>query len=189
VGRRTSRLWLVGSAVAVVVVVIVIVLASTLGGGSDASAIAAAGCVQQTFPVQGRQHVEELPADFEYNSFPATSGRHHPQPAVWNLYAEPVPEIHLVHNLEHGGIIVQYGDQVPASTVDEITQWYADGDRNGLIVAPLPTLGDKIALTAWTKLATCPAFDAQAFDAFVDLHLGNGPERKPASRMQQGSSS
>ena len=186
VGRRVSRLWLIGSGVAVAVVVIVVLLATMLGGGSDASALASAGCVQQTFADQGRQHVEELPADFKYNSFPATSGRHHFQAAIWNIYTETVPEINLVHNLEHGGVIVQYGDQVPSAEVDQIGQWYAEGDRNGIIVAPLAALGDRVALTAWTKLATCTGFDGPAFDAFVDLHRYSGPERLPESAMQQG---
>lgn len=184
---RNTRLWLIGTGAVVVAVVVVIVLATVLGGGSDASAIAAAGCVQQTFPSQGRKHVEELPEGFEYNSFPATSGQHHPQPALWNVYTEPIDQIHTVHNLEHGGIVVQYGDEVPNATVAEIRQWYENGDRSGILVAPLPELGDQVALTAWTVLATCPGFDEKAYDAFVDLHRYKGPERLPIDSMLPGS--
>jgi hypothetical protein len=188
-GRRrpSTRIWLIGTGVVVVGVIAAVALATTLGGGSDTSALAAAGCVQETFPSQGRKHETELPADFTYNSFPATSGPHHPQAVLWNLYTEPVLELRVVHNLEHGGVVVQYGDQVPEATVDEITSWYQASDRNGIVVAPLPALGDKIALTAWTKLATCTKFDEKAFDAFVDLHRGKGPERIPLEAMTPGS--
>jgi hypothetical protein len=186
VGRNT-RLWLIGTGAVVVVVVIAIVLATALGGGSDASAIAAAGCVQQTFPSQGRKHVQELAQGFKYNSFPATSGPHYPQPALWNIYTEPIDEIRAVHNLEHGGIVVQYGNKVPQATVDEIRQWYENTDRAGILVSPLPALDDKVALTAWTVLATCPTFDQEAVDAFVDLHRYKGPERLQLNSMQPGS--
>ena len=71
--------------------------------------------------MQGRQHVDKLAKGFKYNSFPPTSGKHNPQPAIWNLYTQPVRSYTQVHNLEHGGIIVQYGDQVPAATVQEIS--------------------------------------------------------------------
>jgi hypothetical protein len=185
--RPRTRLWLIGSGVAVVVLAVAVILATVIGGGSsDASALAAAGCVQQTFPAQGRNHVQELAKGFKYNSFPPTSGPHYPQPAVWNIYDQPVRQIYLVHNLEHGGIVVQYGDKVPQATVDQIKSWYVNGDRNAIVVAPLPALGDKVALTAWTHLATCPGFDAKAYDAFVGLHRYKAPEKVPASAMQPG---
>ncbi len=182
---RGARLFLLGAGAAVVAVVVAVVLATTLGG-ADASALADAGCVQETFPSQGRQHVEELEEGFEYNSFPPTSGPHDVQPAIWNIYEEPPGERHLLHSLEHGGIAVQYGKDVPEPTVAAIRAWYERSDRKGIIVAPLPELGDRVALTAWTKLATCPGFDPQAADAFVELHRYKGPERLPLESMLPG---
>lgn len=181
-----SRLWLLGAGAAVVAVVVAVVLATTLGGGGDASALTDAGCVQETFPSQGRQHVEELEEGFEYNSFPPTSGPHDAQPAIWNIYEEPPGERHLLHSLEHGGIAIQYGADVPEATVDSIRAWYEQSDRKGIIVAPLPDLGDKVALTAWTKLATCPGFEPEAVDAFVELYRYKGPERLPLENMLPG---
>ena len=145
-------------------------------------------CTQETFPSQGRQHVDELEEGFEYNSFPPTSGPHDPQPAIWNIYDEPPGERHLLHSLEHGGIAVQYGDGVPDATVAAIRTWYEQSDRKGIIVAPLPDLGDKVALTAWTHLATCPGFEPKATDAFVELYRYKGPERLPLESMVPGAS-
>lgn len=186
-GGRGARLWLAGASAAVVAVVVAVVLATTLGG-TDASAISDAGCSQETFPSQGRQHVDELEEGFEYNSFPPTSGPHDPQPAIWNIYDEPPGERHLLHSLEHGGIAVQYGDGVPDATVAAIRTWYEQSDRKGIIVAPLPALGDKVALTAWTKLSTCPGFDPKAADTFVELYRYKGPERLPLESMVPGAS-
>ena len=155
------------------------------------AALAEGGCTRETFESQGQRHVETLPKGFKYNSVPATSGPHQPQPLapiVWGVYDEPVEEIKVVHNLEHGGVIVQYGPEVSAQTVRDIVAWYRD-DPNGLVVAPLPPalleeqpeLSDEIALTAWTYLQTCKRFNEEAFSNFVDLHRGNGPERFPVS--------
>ena len=183
---RRTRMILIGGAAVVAAAVVAIVLALTLGGGQDASAaLSAAGCTNQTFPMQGRQHVQSLPKGFRYNSFPPTSGMHYPQWAIWGDYDRPVPLIRSTHNLEHGGIVVQYGDKVPASTVNEINQWYAQ-DPTALLVAPLPALKGKVALTAWTHLAMCPSFNEAAFNAFRAQHIFQGPEKYPADRLQPG---
>jgi hypothetical protein len=186
-GSGRTRLVLIATGVLVVVVVGIVLGATLVGGGSaDTGALTAAGCTVETFASQGRQHVQELEKGFEYNSFPATSGPHYPTPAIWNIYTDPVDQIRVVHNLEHGGIVVQYGDKVPAETVAQITNWYDNSDRSGILVAPLPALGDKVALTAWTHLATCPGFDQKAVDAFTDAHRYKGPERFPVNAMQPG---
>jgi len=182
---RRTRLVLIGAGGVAAVAAVVVVLVLVLGGGGLSDTLAAAGCTNQTFPSQGRNHVDVLPKGFHYNSFPPTSGPHNPQPAIWNIYEEPVRQVYLVHSLEHGGIVVQYGDQVPRETIDAIEQWYA-GDRNGVIVAPLPALKDKIAIEAWTHLATCTSFDAKAYDAFRDAYRFQGPEKLPLENMVPG---
>ena len=197
--RRTRLLFLgVGAAVlvAAAVVGITMVAAGGGGGGVEASEV----CDVETFEEQGRDHVEELEEGFEYNSVPATSGPHYGQPrgpAIWNVYTDPVRQERLVHNLEHGGVAVQYGSEVPEATVSQIVDWYED-DARGLVVAPLPPaleeeepgLAGQIALTAWTHLMTCDTFDEDAFDSFVDEYRGpqgDAPEKFPLDALQPGS--
>ena len=195
---RRTRIYLIALG-ALAVLLVTTLLAFTLRGGSEdvKAALAEGGCTRETFESQGQRHVETLPKGFKYNSVPATSGPHQPQPLapiVWGVYDEPVEEIKVVHNLEHGGVIVQYGPEVSAQTVRDIVAWYRD-DPNGLVVAPLPPalleeqpeLSDEIALTAWTYLQTCKRFNEDAFSNFVDLHRGNGPERFPVSVLTPGS--
>jgi hypothetical protein len=145
---------------------------------------ASGSCVEQQFADQGADHVSALPEDFEYNSFPATSGPHGPT-AIWNAYAEPVPEINVLHNLEHGGVVVQYGSAVPAEQVEAITEWYLSSP-DGIVLAPLPELDTKVALTAWRHLLTCDAFDETAFSAFRDAYRFNGPEAIPPDLLKPG---
>jgi hypothetical protein len=193
----SSRLLFGVLAAVIVLAAIVVGLLLAFRGGSGAAANGQDGpCVRQTFSPMGRQHVQKLKSAFQYNSFPPTSGPHYPIPAIWNIYDQPVPEIRLVHNLEHGGIVVQYGSKVPKTAVDQIAGWYAQSP-NAVIVAPLGPLDQipakapadadsKIYLTAWTHVAACTSFDQGAFDRFRDDYRGKGPERFPVDSLQPG---
>ena len=197
---RRSQWIFIAVAVVIVIAAAAVGIGFIMSGrdGGDAGAVGGSGdCQRQTFPALEANHVEELPDDYEYNSIPATSGQHNPQTAIWNLYDEPVPEINYVHNLEHGGVVVQYGSGVPASAVTPVSDWYQQ-DTNGLIVAPLapeleeeaPNLADKLVLTSWTHMMTCTTFDEGAFDDFVDDFRGpqgDAPEKFPLDSLVQGS--
>jgi Protein of unknown function (DUF3105) len=204
---------LIALGAALVVAAGVAAIAFAVGGGDEekAGADTLGPCTVKTFPAQGLDnksqragHVSKLPEGFKYNSFPPTSGPHDAQWVIWNVYDTPVPQINLVHNLEHGGIAVQYGSEVPKATVDQIVAWYAD-DPNGIVVAPLPDLGKRIALTVWTadydgdptnpdaritksegRVATCTAFDEEAFSEFRDDYRYQGVERFEPDQLQPG---
>jgi hypothetical protein len=175
-------------------------IARAASGASAAEALRDAGCTLETFPAQEARHITEPDEDFEYNSDPPSSGPHHPTQPPFDIYDEPVEQYRLLHNLEHGGVVIQYGDDVPNETVNAIREWYL-GDPNGIAVAPYPKLGDEIALAAWTAdevgegetptnqrghLATCPRFDEEAFDAFADEFGFQGPEPFEKKDLQPG---
>jgi Protein of unknown function (DUF3105) len=189
--RRRLR-WLIVFAasgiVALIAVAAAIALTSGGGGGSSsktpanlAATLRAAGCTLQTFKNEGRNHIglnQQDPSKVkppEYNSFPPTSGNHYPVPAVFDFYDAPVLPVQEVHNLEHGAIVIHWGSEVPASEVDKLRSFY-DEDTEAMLGAPLPKLGDKITLSAWTHLATCTHFDEKAFKAFRDAYRYHGPE-------------
>jgi hypothetical protein len=175
--------------VGLVAVVLVVALA---GGGSGAKAavktIRAQGCQYRHYPALPRvphyASVNPTPAP-KYNSFPPTSGRHYVQTIPFGIYTEPLQEIRLVHNLEHGAVILQYGDKVSTSDIQRITSWYQQ-DANALVVAPLPKLGSKVALTAWTEWAECTGFDAKAATAFRKVFRYHAPENFPKSLLGPG---
>jgi len=171
--------------VAAIVVIVVLVAGGGDGKKSSGPEAVSAGCVAQSYPSMGRNHVLEVKPDFEYNSFPATSGPHSAQPAIWNLYTSPVPELDLVHNLEHGGVAVQFGKDVHPDDIRAVVAWYLLSP-DGMVAAPLPELEDTIALTAWRHLLTCTGFDEQAITAFRDTYRFNGPEKLPPDTMQRG---
>jgi len=175
--RRDRRLAL--AAVAVPLAAGALVLALGVGRGD------AAACELERFAEQEGGHLPEPPPGFEYSSFPPTSGPSDETPLVWEDYEQPVSQFRLVHNLLHGGVAVQYGREVPAETVAAVRAWY-ERDPDGIVVAPLPALGGRLALTAWTRLATCERFDERELTAFRTLHRFGGPERPSRESMRRG---
>jgi hypothetical protein len=202
---RSNRRYLIVAAVAALVIVgtAVAAFAPRLGGSSDArAAMTQAGCSYRTYPATTSQHVPET-AKVEYNSFPPTNGQMTDAMVIWGFYTEPVVgQKQLVHNLEHGGVVIQYGREVGQETVALLEELYRD-DPNGVIVAQLPALGDKIALGAWNApdpagspageqdlgdgiLALCPRLDEDAFKTFIEMHRYKGPERPPRESLEPG---
>ncbi len=163
---------------------------------SPSGPIVTGDCNLETFDALEASHVPELPDDYEYNSTPATSGLHNPTTAIWNLYDQPVPQINYVHNLEHGGIVIQYGSGVPDADIASLGEWYQQ-DTRGAIIAPLapemeeedPTLADQIVAASWTHLLRCGSFDEGALDDFSDDFRGpqgDAPEKFELDQLQQG---
>jgi hypothetical protein len=180
------------SAAGVVALIAVVAFIALAGGSSNAKAaiktITAQGCQYHKYPAQPRTpHYSSLNPEPppSWNSFPPTSGRHYYIPLAFGIYTEPVPEIKLVHNLEHGAVILQYGDKVPAAQVQQITRWYQQ-DANALVVAPLPKLGAKVALTSWTNWTECTGFNLKASDAFRKAFRYHAPEQFPKSSLMPG---
>jgi hypothetical protein len=177
------------------------IAAAALGAGAPAHAAQRATCTTHVYPGLQPKHVDSLSLKPKYNSFPPTSGTHYYLPAKWDIYSQPIPQIALVHNLEHGGIVVQYGRDVPKATVAKLRAWYLK-DSSGLVVAPLPKLGSGFALGAWNAppygkakpidaghgyLALCRGFDGAAFTAFVKAHRYKAGERFPPALMKRDS--
>lgn len=183
--QRLAIAGVVGAVVLAALVGLVVWLGGRGGGVSLEDAAAAAGCTLKTYPDQGQQHVDSYDARVKYNSTPPTSGTHHQVPVIWGAYTQPVITVQEVHNLEHGGVIIHYGSEVDTATRDQLQAFY-DDSPNGMLLAPMPRLGNKVTLSAWTKLATCERFDEDTFAAFRGAYRGNGPERFRIGDLQPG---
>lgn len=186
--RHVPRAYIFGFAaagLAALAIVLAVVLLRNGGGGGRAAIDASRACRAKTYPDLGARHVESLNAKIDYNSTPPTSGPHYYLWAVWGAYTQPVPKLMAVHNLEHTGLVLQYGTKVPRATVEKLDAFYRE-DPNGLLMFPNPKLGRTIALTTWTQLMTCTAYDPAAFRAFRDKYRYAGPERFPKQALDPG---
>ena len=196
-GPRESRTFLYVLAFAALGVILLGGMLALLAFGGDDSgsaAIESKVCKEESFPGLEPKHLSSPNANVTYNSFPPSSGPHYQQPAPWGIYEDPIKQTILVHNLEHGGVVVQYGD-VGEEAVKDIQSFYQD-DPNGLVVSPYPKLGKKIALTAWNEpryennqsepgqvdagkghVLTCTQWDADAAAKFRDERRNKAGER------------
>jgi len=120
---------------------------------------------------QGNRHIATAETPHEpYNSDPPTSGPHLSYLAPWGVHTRPIPPELQVHNLEDGGVLVQYSCECPEIVVKlrAIVQKY---DRQ-VILAPYPTMKSKIALTAWTRIDTLEALDEGRVVRFIERYRG-----------------
>jgi len=105
----------------------------------------------KTFPNLGQKHIPEGER-VTYNSNPPTSGSHYQVPAAWGIYSlKPPVDERLVHNLEHGGIIISYNPDLLKSEDLEKVKAQARELRAinpRLIVVPRASIDTAIALTA-----------------------------------------
>jgi hypothetical protein len=206
VERQRRQLYMVAGSGVVLLVAVLAIVFLVGGGGSDdeRATLVAAGFTLQSFPAMTNKSdhsdVPTLETKPKWNSSPPTSGPHYGVPAVWGSYDEQVPLVQSTHNLEHGGVVIHYGPDVPSTEVDKVREWYEE-DPNGLIISPLSSNKNKITLSAWTApdaaygtrdrgrgwLATGTKFDKGAFDAFIEAHRYQGPERVPPERLAPGS--
>ncbi len=107
-----------------------------------------------------------------YNSDPPTSGPHLPHIAPWGIHTEPIPKELQVHNLEDGGVLVQYG--CPAGSLELVGQLESIVRRyeRQVILAPYPGLDQRIALTAWGRIEKFDSFDEQRIVRFISAYRG-----------------
>jgi len=142
-------------------------------------------------PLLGNTHITSPGTPHEpYNSDPPTSGPHVRWMAPWGVHNVPIPFEVQVHNLEDGGVVVQYKCTEPCP--DLITKLEALTKRPELlampkalvnpqgppairlVIAPYPTMKSKaaIALTAWGRIETLDRYDEAVVLRFIKAYIG-----------------
>jgi uncharacterized protein DUF3105 len=161
--RQRRRLGWAAGAVGVLVVV-------GLGGWLY---VRARGPIPGEFvPSLGNDHIQtaETP-HVAYNSDPPTSGPHLPYIAPWGVHARPIAKELQVHNLEDGGVVVNYKPQC-ADQVQAGLRAIVDRYPDRVILAPYPGLDRCIALTAWTRIDKLDALDERKVVRFIEAYRG-----------------
>ena len=125
------------------------------------------------FPDQGNLHIQtENEPHVPYNSDPPTSGPHLPYIAPWGVHNVPIVRELQVHNLEDGGVVIQYN--CPNGCADLVTQLEAvvKGYDRQVLLAPYPGMKTRIALTAWTRLDAFDDYDEGRIVRFIRTYRG-----------------
>lgn len=96
-------------------------------------------------------------------------------PAPRGIYRQPWQAETLVHNMEHGGVVIWYNttnQQVISDLESLVTAKLKDGDN--IVLAPYPDLeANTVALTSWTRIDkfSVAQYDKDRVDAFIKAHL------------------
>ena len=171
--RRRRVPWpiLIGAAV-VLVAAVLIVRSLEIGAPGERIAVAGVG-----------QHVTESQR-VQYNSVPPVGGPHWPSPAGWGASSTTIPDERVVHNLEHGGIVIDYNG-ISAADVAKLTSLLRTYPRDRfnevkLVIQPYPTIAPgTLALTAWGWRQILTSYDDQTVRAFLDAHMNRCCESVP----------
>jgi len=115
----------------------------------------------------------------EYSTSPATSGDHWATPASCGFYEDGLPDEQIVHNLEHGNIVVSYN----LASDEEVDQLRDALDGVGLseiwgVIRSYDKIpSGTVSLAAWGVLDTMQGADRERIKTFFDTYGGNmGPE-------------
>lgn len=129
----------------------------------------------ETFGDMGGGHLAAGNTPPEYNSSPATSGRHSPSAAQCGIYASEVPDSIQVHNLEHGTVIIQYLPDLPETEVASL-RGYARSKPGHILVAPRSDLSDAVVVTSWRRMLRLDSVDLDTIDVYYDRFVRTAPE-------------
>ena len=172
------RVLIVGGILLLGAVVLVIVL--LFGGGGESNKIGT------RMPDEGAGHVPQTTVP-TYRSVPATSGQHWNlgdgvAPMNWGVYTSPVPEPAVVHNLEHGGIVIWYQDTATDDDIQKLTQFTQQAQQSTnfkVLLSPWDgqDFGHPIAVTAWNWLLYLDSADIDTIRQFQrDPPVTDAPE-------------
>lgn len=186
--KKTNKLYVVASAVIAVLVIAGFALGSVNFGnraaqtGSSQDYVEGVGVRQAPMPVGPRGLNAHIPESESatYSAFPPTSGNHWAIPTACGFYEEGLNDERVVHNLEHGNIVVSYN----LATNEEVDQLQEAVDSIGLSqVWGVTRSYDKIpvgtvAVAAWGVLDTMDSINRDRIKTFFETYAGTlGPER------------
>ena len=158
-----------------------------------AAAMKAAGCKDEAVEEQeedlystGNAHTtdpNELP---DYVSEPPSVGRHWVEYPEDDIYEEAPPTQRIVHQLEHGRILVWVRPDLPAEQRAQFKALY-DEDPYHVIMLPREELKEPFAVTAWVgetsgHILRCQDVNENTWDAiraFKEKYRDKAPEFVP----------
>jgi hypothetical protein len=153
--------------------------------GSPGEPVGECNSVETSFENGSAKHVPAC-SELSYSMSPPVFGDHYPSWAAYGSYDFPLPLGFLVHNLEHGAVVVFYN--CPEGCEDEVAEAQASIEalpvdprgspqvKRQVVLVPDPSLSARWGAAAWGHSLTGDCFDAGLFAAFYAAHVGRGPE-------------
>ena len=125
-------------------------------------------------PDEGASHVAEG-TSVSYATTPPTSGSHWPVWAPCGAYSNQVPDEVIIHNLEHGNVVISHNltDPDQLSRLIQLTGSLVDFDKWG-VLRPYSDI-DKgfVGMSAWTVVDLFQGVDVERIRRFYDTYRAN----------------
>jgi hypothetical protein len=184
VGAGTARTldWRILALAALLLLGLVILLLVLLFGGGGQGDTSTSGVRQAD---AGQAHITDGTQGSGYTSVPATSGPHWSaadSPGPWGVYTNAQPQERLLHNMEHGGIVIWYQPALlsaeDVATLTAFVQQQITTEQFKVILTPWSgaDFGHPIAVTAWHWLLYLDTADLDQVRTFIGAHYGDAPE-------------
>jgi Protein of unknown function (DUF3105) len=134
----------------------------------------------KTYPAAGQDHIDASEQPDNWNSNPPTSGDHLATPLPPGVYDNEQDPRALVHNQEHGYVVIFYKG-IPPDQVDQLRQFVEARDGSKLVLAPYSGLASNgVALTAWQNLEILERVNMDVVQAFVNDYMVPGATKSTA---------
>ncbi len=111
----------------------------------------------------------------QYAQLPPTSGTHWNLPhAGWGVKDTPQDDERTVHNLEHGGIVINYKGLLPddLANLKTLVRRFTAGEYKKVLLRPYDRMENGIVLTAWNWSHRIERYDEAVITRFVQGHHG-----------------
>ena len=141
---------------------------------------------------------EPVGTPITYPSNPPAGGPHWPVWATWQVHSDTVPLEYLVHNEEHGGVVIFYNlarctdgcpnlvsqlsNFVESQSQDPLCTSEMSGVLSRMVMSPDPDLDVIWAAAAWgwTYKVSSSCVDTVSLQSFRDAHYAHSSENECA---------
>lgn len=175
--RRQRILYLIVSGFIALLIIASLVITSLpkgTGAGSGAKRVQyVAGVGTQEPLMPSANHVDGKTV--AYNTVPPTSGDHWSTPTQCGVYETEVRDEDIVHNLEHGNVVISY-NLPDSTTVSKLTDLFGKlkDHQSWLVVRPYAKLAQgQVAIAAWGVQQTFTGVDEAGITKFYNTYMGN----------------
>lgn len=130
--------------------------------------------------IQGREHIAPGAKHEPYTSNPPVSGPHYAERSECGIFEELIPVETLIHNMEHGQVVVYYKPDLAKEEVQKLKDFVMPLLPDGwILMARNEDISSNIALASWGRYQLFDAFNEAAFQAYYKENIKRGPERIP----------